>query len=93
MMPRGRRTHQRAARQIGAVNRTPAGRLTPLVRGLRISIVERTMRLATKYLARRRRGTAVGILLNDGRVVPHPLRPTSPLGDLQRFLRGLAGKG
>jgi hypothetical protein len=64
-----------------------------LVRGLRVSILERTMRLATKYLTRRRRGPSVGILLNDGRVVPNPLRPTSPLGNLQRFPRGLAGKG
>lgn len=62
------------------------------MRGVLVSNLERTMRLASKYLTRRRRRPAVGILLNDGRVVPYPLRPTSPLGDLQRFLRGLAGK-
>jgi hypothetical protein len=50
------------------------------------------MHRALKNLIRRRRAPAVGILLTDGRVVPHRLRPTSPLGDLERLLKGLAGR-
>ena len=50
------------------------------------------MRRVTGYTAARRRRPAVGILLNDGRVVSHPLRPASFAGDLKRFLTRLANK-
>jgi hypothetical protein len=50
------------------------------------------MSRVTEYTAGRRRRPAVGILLNDGRVVSHPLQPTSFAGDLKRFLTRLARK-
>jgi hypothetical protein len=42
------------------------------------------MKRVTEYAGRLRRARAVGILLNDGRVVSYPLRPTSLAGDLNR---------
>jgi hypothetical protein len=62
-----------------------------LERGRGIAILERTMKRATEYAGRLRRARAVGILLNDGRVVSYPLRPTSLAGDLKRLLTRLAG--
>jgi hypothetical protein len=57
-----------------------------------MSILERTMNRATEYAKRLRRVPAVGILLTDGRVVSVPLRPTSLIGNLKRFLTRLAGR-
>jgi hypothetical protein len=50
------------------------------------------MRRVTEYTARLRRGPAVGILLNDGRVVSRPLRPASVAADLKRVLTRRADK-
>jgi hypothetical protein len=45
-----------------------------------ITILERTMNAATKYVKRLRPAPAVGVLLNDGRVI------SVPRADLKRLL-------
>jgi hypothetical protein len=49
-------------------------------------ILEHTMNRVTRYARRLRRAPAVGILLNDGRVVP------VPRAELKRLLPKLAGR-
>jgi hypothetical protein len=51
-----------------------------------ITILERTMNRPTRYAKRLRRAPAVGVLLNDGRVI------FVPQADLKRLLPKLAGR-